>query len=431
MRVAILACGTRGDIQPMVGLGDELRRRGHSVVLTVNENFAEWVGRAGLDVVPMKLDLSAFLASDEAKDNIARGKVLTFLKALGAEERRVNRSIIDACVTAGEGADLVLSTIMTEYRGECLARAFGVPHRTASLFPVLAAGNQASYLSPVRDLRFGWLNRASWWLQDLAHWLDNKPNIDEMCDVLGIPRFKRRPRVERTPSVELYSADVAPRPAEWHRRHEVVGWQTLPADLRARLGEDVPAELSAWLDAGSAPVFFGFGSMPMADPRAMLRDIARVTEERGLRGLVCAGWSDIRDHGDTLPDHLYTVKSADFDAVLPRCRAAVHHGGSGTTAAVLRAGLPSVIAGVLGDQAYWAWRVEQLGAGVRLPFRKITADRLGTAVDAALERGARATALGARLSTGTENSAAADVVERWGREAARGPVLARPHGRAA
>lgn len=417
MRVAILAYGSRGDIQPMVALGDELRRRGHSVVLTVNENLAEWVGRAGLDVVPTKPDMSAFLGSDEAKDNMARGKVLTFLKALGAEERRANRSIIDACVTAGEGADLVISTIMTVYRGECLARAFGVPHRTASLYPVLEAGKQASYVSPVRDLGFGWLNRASWRLQDLAHWLDNKSNIDEMCDVLGIPRFRRRPRVERTPSVELYSADVAPRPAEWHRRHEVVGWQTLPADLRARLGENVPAGLSAWLDAGSAPVFFGFGSTPMADPRAMLRDIARVTEERGLRGLVCAGWSDFRDHGDTLPDHLYTVNSVDFDAVLPRCRAAVHHGGSGTTAAVLRAGLPAVIAGVLGDQAYWAWRVEKLGAGVRLPFRKITADRLGAAVDAALECGPRAAALGARVSADDANSAAADVVERWGAQA--------------
>jgi UDP:flavonoid glycosyltransferase YjiC (YdhE family) len=216
--------------------------------------------------------------------------------------------------------------------------------------------------------------------------------------------------------VELYSGDVAPRPSEWHRRHEVVGWQTLPADLRTRLGEDVPAGLSAWLDAGSAPVFFGFGSTPVADPGAMLRDIARLTEERGLRGLVCAGWSDFRDDGDPLPDHLYTANGFDFDAVLPRCRAAVHHGGSGTTASVLRAGLPSVVAGVLGDQAYWAWRIEQLGAGVRLPFQKITAARLGAAVDAALACAAPAKALGARVSSTAANAAAADVVERWAAE---------------
>lgn len=424
MRVAILAYGSRGDIQPMVALGDELRRRGHSVVLTVNEDLAEWAGRAGVDVVPMKPDMGAFLRSDTAKDNMARGRVLALLKALSMAERRANRSIIDACVTASEGADLVISSVMTVYRGECLARAFGVPHRTASLYPVLEAGNQASFVSPVRDLRFGWLNRASWRLLDLGHWLDNKPNIDEMCDVLGIARFRRRPRVEHTPSVELYSADVAPRPVEWHQRHEIVGWQTLSPDLRARLGEDVPAGLTAWLDAGTAPIFFGFGSTPVADPRSMLRDIARLTAERGVRGLVCAGWSDFGDDGDVLPDHLYIANSFDFDAVLPRCRAAVHHGGSGTTAAVLRAGLPSVVAGVLADQAYWAWRVEQLGAGVRLPFREITTDRLGAAVDAALERGARAAELGARLSAGDANSAAADVVERWAEQLGVEPAIA-------
>jgi sterol 3beta-glucosyltransferase len=424
MRVAILAYGSRGDIQPMVALGHELRRRGHSVVLTVNENLVPWARRAGVDVVPVKPDMNSFLSSDTAKDNMARGRVLTFLKAMSAEERRANRSIIDACVTACDGADLVISTVMTSYRGECLARAFGVPHRTASLYPVLEAGNQASFISPVRDLRLRWLNRLSWRLLDLGHWLDNKPNIDEMCDVLGIARYRRRPRVEWTPSVELYSAAVARRPPEWHQRHEVVGWQTMPADLRARLGEDVPAALTEWLDAGSAPVFFGFGSTPVADPRAMLRDIARLTAERGVRGLVCAGWSDFGDDGEALPAHLRLVNGVDFDAVLPRCRAAVHHGGSGTTAAVLRAGLPSVVAGVLADQAYWAWRVEKLGAGVRLPFRRITADRLGAAVDAALDRAATAAALGARVSAGDPNAAAADVVERWADELGIQPVPA-------
>lgn len=426
MRVAILAHGSRGDIQPMVALGDELRRRGHSVVMTVNENLAAWVARAGIDVVPMKPDMNALLTSDAARKNMARGKVLAFLKAMTLEEREANRSIIDACVTAAEGADLVISTITTVYRGECLAKAFGVPHRTSSVYPVLDAGNHASFLSPVRDLRLRWLNLASWRLLDVGFWQESKPNIDEMCDVLGIARFRRRPNVELIPSVAMFSGDVASRPAEWHQRHEVVGWQALSADLRARLGEDVPPGLDAWLDAGSAPVFFGFGSTPVADPSAMLHDVARLTRERGVRGLICAGWSDFGAGGAELPDHLHLANNVDFDAVLPRCRAAVHHGGSGTTASVLRAGLPSVIAGVLADQAYWAWRVEKLGAGVRLPFHKITADRLGAALDAALERAAQAKELGARVSANTERTTAADVVERWAAELGIQPEVTTP-----
>ncbi|SES40710.1 glycosyltransferase [Lentzea albida] len=423
MRVAILAHGSRGDIQPMVALGYELRRRGHSVVMTVNENLAEWAARSGIDVVPMKPDLSAIMSSDAGRDNMARGKVYAFLKAMTLEEREANRSIIDACVTAAEGADLVLSTITTVYRGECLAKALGVPHRTSSLYPVLDAGNHASFLSPVRDLRLRRLNWASWRLLDLAFWYENRPNIDEMCDVLGIERYRRAPRVELIPSVAMFSGDVASRPAEWHERHEIVGWQALSADLRARLGDTVPESLDAWLDAGSAPIFFGFGSTPVADPRAMLSTIAELTRERGLRGLICAGWSDFGADGAELPDHLHLVNNVDFDAVLPRCRAAVHHGGSGTTASVLRAGLPSVIAGMLADQAYWAWRVEQLGAGVRLPFHKITADRLGAAVDAALACAAQAKELGSRVAANTVQTDAADVVERWAAELGIQPVV--------
>ncbi|USX53831.1 hypothetical protein [Lentzea sp. HUAS12] len=78
---------------------------------------------------------------------------------------------------------------------------------------------------------------------------------------------------------------------------------------------------------------------------------------------------------------------------------------------------------MLADQAYWAWRVEQLGAGMRLPFHKITADRLGAAVDAALACAGQAKELGSRVSANTVQTDAADVVERWAAELGIQPVV--------
>lgn len=130
-------------------------------------------------------------------------------------------------------------------------------------------------------------------------------------------------------------------------------------------------------------MYFGFGSMPVLDPPALLDAVAEITAHRGLRALIGAGWSAY----DTtrLPDHLFlATEGFDHDQVLPRCRAAVHHGGSGTTAAVLRASLPSVVLSLFADQPFWGWRLAELGTGVTMPYRSLTPDRLGDALDQVL-----------------------------------------------
>ncbi|MFD0535959.1 glycosyltransferase [Actinomadura luteofluorescens] len=102
--------------------------------------------------------------------------------------------------------------------------------------------------------------------------------------------------------------------------------------------------------------------------------------------------------------------------MLPRCRAAVHHGGAGTTASALRAGLPAVVASVYADQPFWGWRVERLGAGVTLPFRRLTPDRLHRALGRVLDPAYRdrARALGDALREEDAVALTADLVERWG-----------------
>lgn len=415
MRVAILAAGTRGDVQPVLAVGDELARRRHSVVMAVNDDLADWVGRAGLEVVPTGLDVGRFLHSVEARRFLAHGRIGATLRRIAADERRVNDSIVAACVQAAEGADLVLTTLMTSFRGRCLREATGVAHRTLHYFPVLPTGDWAALVSGVRDLRLPALNRASWRVFEGLLRSQHRANADDMCDTLGIPRLGRPPD-DDLPALQLYSGHVAPTPADWHPGHDALGWTALSPTLRRRLGEDsLPDDLARWLDAGPAPVYFGFGSMPVLDPGRLLRGVAEVTERRGLRGLVAAGWTDYGDVVDEVPSHLLLVPSAfDHDAVLPRCAAAVHHGGAGTTAAALRAGIPSVVAAVFADQPYWGWRLARTGVGVTMPFRRLSPDRLGAALDLVLREPylARAAEVGALVRGEDAVGATVDVLER-------------------
>jgi sterol 3beta-glucosyltransferase len=413
MRVAILAHGTRGDVQPAVAVGDRLVQRGHEVAVAVNADLAGWVRRAGLEVVPSTLDVGGFLNSDRARRFLATGRFATLVREVTMDERRVNDSIVEACLACAEGADVVLSTVSMMYRGAVAAAAAQIPSGHLFYYPYPPTGRWASLATGVRDFRLPAMNRATFRVFNAMMWRQSRANIDDMCDAAGVPRFRRRPRVEDVPSATTCSPVLAARPDDWPRRHDVVGAVTLTPELRTRLGETpFPDDLRAWLDAGPPPVYFGFGSMPILDPRRLLAELAEITAARGLRGLIGAGMTDF----GTPPEHLFVAGGVlDHDRLLPLCAAAVHHGGSGTTAAVLRAGLPSVVASVFFDQPFWGWRVSRAGAGVTLPFRSLTAARLGRALDRVLDDGcaARARALGMALRREDGAGRAAEAVERW------------------
>ncbi len=145
----------------------------------------------------------------------------------------------------------------------------------------------------------------------------------------------------------------------------------------------VPAPLASWLDDGSPPVFFGFGSMPVEDPVAMVALIGEVSRAAGVRALVSAGWARLAAVDTDDPD-VYVTGPFNHDLVLPRCRAAVHHGGAGTLAASLGAGLPTVVCSVFADQPFWGARVTELNAGAHLRFRDLNRNTLQHALGAAL-----------------------------------------------
>jgi sterol 3beta-glucosyltransferase len=379
MRVAILTFGTRGDAQPYAVLGDHLRRRGHDVRLTVASNLVGMIEQAGLPATAIPIDSQEFMSSREGREILSAGRTTLFLRELGKRETAARAGIDDAILEACEGADVVIASVLL------VARAWQVTQHTRQrLMPVFTMPllPTVDYPSPFLargHLPSGALRRGSHHAFEHVYWLGARANTRSTRRRLGLRGSGANPlrslRGAGIPVQHLVAPAVLD-PSDWPSTASCIGAPAVPSHLRAAWGDDAASpELEAWLSEGEAPVYFGFGSMPVLEPGLALQRILDVADALGVRALIGAGWSDV-PRGRTAGGRAYVVAAFDHDAVLPRCRAAVHHGGAGTTHAALRAGLPAVVAHVFADQLLWARLIERRGWGAALPYQRLTAASL-------------------------------------------------------
>jgi sterol 3beta-glucosyltransferase len=138
-----------------------------------------------------------------------------------------------------------------------------------------------------------------------------------------------------------------------------------------------------FLADGPPPVSVGFGSMVEHEAESINQLVIDALRESGQRGILLGGWSELGS-GD-LPDFIFRLDAVPHDWLFPRVAAVVHHGGAGTTAAALRAGVPSVVVPWFGDQFFWGWRVGELGAGPKpISRNKLTSANLAGAIQQAV-----------------------------------------------
>ncbi|CCQ17131.1 putative glycosyl transferase (fragment), partial [Rhodococcus sp. AW25M09] len=221
----------------------------------------------------------------------------------------------------------------------------------------------------------GMLNRSMWALAESPRWKSMKTRENMQRTALGLPptRDALPVRSARYGGVEIqaYESALFPGLAEqWGPQRPFVGFLGPSQGHR-----DADPDLDRWLQAGSAPVYFGFGSMPVPDPAALLRMIDTVIGRLGIRALVCAGWSDLTGAESVAArsnPNIMIVESVDHTSVFPRCLAAVHHGGAGTTAASARAGLPTLVCWFSADQPFWGAALHRIGAGASTKFATLS-----------------------------------------------------------
>ena len=416
MQISMLTCGTRGDTQPLMAVGAELRRRGHDIRLAVSPNTMAPARTCGFETLPFGPDSQALMESENGQRWLASGDVKTFVKELAAASRASFETSRREAEVACEGADLVVAGLLAEDYADAFAELHGVPLVTLHHAPVRRTRSYPHPLVSTARLP-GPLNALTGALFDRVWWAGSKEEVETIRADAGLPPARKplAARRARTGALELQAYDDALVPGlEWGPRRPLVGFLNLDDEMRGELGESgLDPRLAAWIVAGEPPVFFGFGSMPVRDPAAAVAMITGVARALGVRALVSAGWGRLSALDPDDPD-VAVVGNVDHVAVLPRCLAAVHHGGAGTTATSLGAGVPTVVCSVFADQPFWGARVERLGLGAHLRFADLDAAALEaglrTALDDTVRR--RVTEVATRLRGPREAAVrAADEIE--------------------
>jgi UDP:flavonoid glycosyltransferase YjiC (YdhE family) len=252
-----------------------------------------------------------------------------------------------------DGADVVLTGTIYQGVAANIAEYHGIPLATLHYFPSRANGHLLPMVpAPVTRSAIS----AVWWL----YWRMTKDADDAQRRDLGLPpamgSLSRRLSSGGTLEIQAYDELCFPGlAAEWRGRWPFVGALTL------QLPTAVDDDVAAWISAGAPPIYFGFGSMPVRSAADAVAMISAVCAELDERALICSGWTDFG--GVAGDDRVKVVRQVNHAAVFPRCRAVVHHGGAGTTAAGLRAGVPSLILWITSDQPIWAAQVKRLKVG--------------------------------------------------------------------
>ncbi|MGW5316003.1 glycosyltransferase [Nocardia thailandica] len=384
-RVLLAFTGSRGDAQPGVLLARELRARGHEVTLAVSPDLVDFATAAGVPVVPAGTAGTALLAAQRADRRFSSRSPRQRWHALVDLQRRGVPELVRDLSAAAAGHDLVVTGMACEEAAAAAAHHGGVASVALHFFPVLPNGavpvvpTASAAAAPGFVHRWGWRALSALRARALAPVLPagHRPGTARGTVQAYDPGlFPGLTREIPGPFTGFpVDADGILSPAR-HSSRPGQGRGAVPADHPA---SGAGADLEAWLAAGPAPVYVGFGSMTVGDPAAVAALVRAVCARRGARLLLAAGWAG----GQTgIADDVAVVSEVDHTAVLPRCVVAVHHGGAGTTAAALRAGVPQLICSVQADQPYWGRALARLGLGETLPARALTGARL----DAALTR---------------------------------------------
>ena len=425
LRIALVAVGTRGDVQPMIALALRLRERGHDVTLFTPADFAPWITGLGFAHVAVSRPMQAWF---EELSERGVGK-LEQLRELSAFMRKDVVEQIAALDDVLPRFDVVVGTGMVPG-----AAAVAVARRLRYLFaffaPVMIPSDEhAPFMIPVAGLpRVA--NRALW---SLAMWQSLRvlrAGIDPHRAKLGLPPVSSGPELH--PSLALCAWDVELASVPSVLRSFLDAPTRAFSELRpvgALVLDDerpLPAALARFLDEGEAPVYLGFGSMVDEDPAATLRAVRAVVAKLGTRVVLGKGWTR-KDPGE-LPPSCFVVEDVPHAKLFARCLAVVHHGGAGTTSTAARAGAPQVVVPLVADQFFWGRRVAELGLGPKaIPKARLDGERLVRAVGAVLSdegMAARAREIAAQLALVDGAGAAVRVIE--GVAAGEGPVVQDP-----
>ncbi|RCV10464.1 hypothetical protein SETIT_2G114500v2 [Setaria italica] len=364
MQIVMLIVGTRGDVQPFIAIGKRLQDYGHRVRLATHANFKDFVMTTGLEFYPLGGDpkvLAGYMVKNKG-----------FLPATPSEipiQRKQIRDIIFSLLPACKDPDIDTGVSFSAdaiianpaaYGHVHVAEALNIPIHIIFTMPWTPT---CEFPHPFSRVKQSAGYRLSYQIVDSFVWL----GIRDMINDLRKRKLKLRP-VTYLSGTHAYSNDIphayiwspylVPKPKDWGPKIDVVGFCFL--DLASNY--EPPEPLLRWLESGDKPIYIGFGSLPIPEPDKLTKIIVEALEITGQRGIINKGWGGLGNLEES-KEFVYVLDNVPHDWLFLQCKAVVHHGGAGTTAAGLKAACPTTIIPFFGDQFFWGSMVHARGLG--------------------------------------------------------------------
>jgi sterol 3beta-glucosyltransferase len=385
MQIVILTIGTEGDVRPLVALGVGLQQEGHQVRMATDPTCQKLVVEHGLEFAPLNGNFMDWMRSDKS---LQRSGLATLTMARAFQQRLLHlcQQWPEQGRAAVAGADLIIGNGMVFFLAAALGEVLAIPVIETQLVPTMPAEHppiiplpkwMQTLPKPV-NITLGHMTRQMvWQVYRPAYNQVVRPKLGlnpyPVCGPYYTKSFQHPKLLAYSPSL------VAPR-KNWPSTIQTTG----PWVLEGHGAWEPPEELTRFLEAGPAPVYVGFGSMYHHDAASFTAMIRKAVEDTGKRVVLATGWGGLDLEPGAAQDKILSIGHVPHDWLFPRMALAVHHGGAGTTHAATRAGIPSVVVPVFGDQPFWAGRLESLGiAPPALPRETLTAADLTRAINLA------------------------------------------------
>ncbi|KAK5659134.1 hypothetical protein OQA88_1224 [Cercophora sp. LCS_1] len=374
MRVTCLTIGSRGDVQPYIALCKKLLEEGHKPRIATHLEFKDWIEGHGIEFRNIGGDPSELM-----RICIQNGTFTwAFLREANSKFRGWLDDLLASSWEACQGSDLLIES-PSAMAGIHIAEALGIPYFRAFTMPwTRTRAYPHAFIMPNQKMG-GAYNYVTYVMFDNVFWKAMAHQVNKWRNtLLGLPSTNlEKLQINKVPFLYNFSPCVVPPPLDYSDWIRVTGYWFLDE------GGDKwqpPADLMAFItkarEDGKKLVYVGFGSIIVPDPAKMTQEVIDAVLKADVRCILSKGWSErlglsdddaqAEKPGPVLPPEIFQIKSAPHDWLFKQIDAAAHHGGSGTTGASLRAGIPTIIRPFFGDQYFFASRVEDMGVGICL-----------------------------------------------------------------
>ncbi len=415
MNILLIAFGTRGDVQPVIAFGKQLSEIGHAVRVMAGANFRDWIIRHGLGIAETQIDVQAMMQSEHGVAWAQARSPLDELRQMRKLYAETGLQMARDVQATAAWADLIVGGFTSDNFAHALAQKLGKRYITHALQPLHPTRLGEATNQPVRACGESMLN---YWSTQFAGRLlfgvYEKP-MNVFRSELDLPPHTRKSYYDALASVSAlyaFSQHVVPQPRDWPAHKHITGYWFLDEGSNWQ----APSDLQAFLQAGPAPMYVGFGSMSDSDGAATGAMMVQTLRVNKARIVLSQGWAGL-SIADKDTD-VFVVKNVPHDWLFPRMAAVIHHGGAGTTAMAFRAGVPQFVVPHFGDQHYWGRRVYELGIGPKpVPRRRLTAAKMSMAIGELTSKAAfhqNATVLSEKIRAEDGVSKAVTVLREWG-----------------